>query len=91
MLPIVDGVGVVGVVVGDVMGGGWWWVRLCSLRVWSVVKNWFGAEGQSVKQHEKIPISAQIEWLARWKFGWWSVWQRCCNSLDFEAKFLAST
>jgi hypothetical protein len=65
MLPIVDGVRVVGVVVSDVIGGVGWWVRLCSLKAWSVVKNWFGAIGQSVKQHVKIPISAQIEWLLR--------------------------
>jgi hypothetical protein len=73
MLHIVDGVRVVFVVVGDVVGGGGWWVTLCLLRVWSVVKNWFGAVRQLVKQHEKILISAQIEWLVRWKVGWWSV------------------
>jgi hypothetical protein len=39
MLPIVDGVRVVVDVVGDVVGGGGWWVRLSLLRVWSVVKN----------------------------------------------------
>jgi hypothetical protein len=74
ILSIVDGVRVGDVVVGDVMGGGGKWVRLCSLRAWSVVKNRFGAVGQSVKQYEKSLISAQIEWLVRWKVGWWSVW-----------------
>ncbi len=73
---------------GLVWGGGGWGVRLCSLRAWIVLKNWLGAVGQSVKQQEKILISAQIEWLARWKVGWWSVWQRCCNSVDFKAEYL---
>jgi hypothetical protein len=86
MLPIVDGVRVVVVVVGDVMGGGGWWVRLCLLRAWSVVKNWFGAVGQLVKQHEKIPVFAQIEWLVRWKVAWWFVWQRCHIRVDVETK-----
>jgi hypothetical protein len=38
-----------------------------------------------VKQHENL-ISVQIEWLVRWKVGWWSVWQRFQISVDFEAK-----